>query len=157
MGDKSRATFEPPPTDDLAIISVVTLVPLLFMFFYICRLLLLEVRKFKNPEKYLEVAERERKLATVQGKIEREQEKRLEMTAWFAKERAERLRCAENFRDETDVKIQANLSAISKELRDGGVAVTPSRARKEQPLVQRTPVKAITNPLKTKAANAKGG
>ena len=192
FADKSRATFEPPPTDDLAIISVVTLVPLLFMFFYICWLLLLEVRKFKNPEKYLEVAEREmakhekrmegfdvesqRKLATVQGKIKREQEKRLEMTAWFAKERAERLRCAENFRDETDAKfnkIQANLSAISKELRDGGVAVTPSRARKkppkdhkgkprvrlekEQPLVQRTPVKAIKNPLKTKAGDAKGG
>ena len=192
FADNSRATFEPPPTDDLAIISVVTLVPLLFMFFYICWLLLLEVRKFKNPEKYLEVAEREmakhekrmeefdvesqRKLATVQGKIKREQEKRLEMTAWFAKERAERLRGAENFRDETDAKfnkIQANLSAISKELRDGGVAVTPSRARKkppkdhkgkprvrlekEQPLVQRTPVKAIKNPLKTKAGDAKGG
>merc|ERR1711924_55009 len=103
MGDKSRATFEPPPTDDLAIISVVTLVPLLFMFFYICWLLLLEVRKFKNPEKYLEVAEREmakhekrmeefdvesqRKLATVQGKIEREQEKRI----FFSSTVAERL------------------------------------------------------------------
>ena len=28
---------------------------------------------------------------------------------------------------------------------------------KEQPLVQRTPVKAIKNPLKTKAGDAKGG
>ena len=190
--DESRATFDAPPTDDLAIVSVVTLVPLLFVFFYISWFLLLEVRKFKNPEKYLEVAEREmakhekrmeafdiesqRKLVTVQGKIEREQEKRLEMTAWFAKERAERLRGAENFRDETTAKfskIQENLSAISKELREGGVAVTPSRARKkphkdhkgkprvrlekEQPLVQRTPVKMIKNPLKAKAGDAKGG
>lgn len=190
--DESRATFDAPPTDDLAIVSVVTLVPLLFVFFYISWFLLLEVRKFKNPEKYLEVAEREmakhekrmeafdiesqRKLATMQGKIEREQEKRLEMTAWFAKERAERLRGAENFRDETTAKfskIQENLSAISKELREGGVAVTPSRARKkphkdhkgkprvrlekEQPLVQRTPVKMIKNPLKAKAGDAKGG
>ena len=190
--DDSRATFDSPPTDDLAVVSVATLVPILFVFFYVSWLLLLEVRKFKNPEKYLEVAEREmakhekrmeqfdiesqRKIAAVQGKIEREQEKRLEMTAWFAKERAERLRGAENFRDETSAKfnkIQESLSAISKELKEGGVAVTPSRARKKthkdhkgqgKPRVRlekepplRTPVKMMQkNPLQ-KADDAKGG
>ena len=192
FSDDTRATFDAPPTDDLAVVSVATLVPILFVFFYVSWLLLLEVRKFKNPEKYLEVAEREmakhekrmeqfdiesqRKLAAVQGKIEREQEKRLEMTAWFAKERAERLRGAENFRDETSAKfnkIQESLSAISKELKEGGVAVTPSRARKKahkdhkgqgKPRVRlekepplRTPVKMMQkNPLK-KADDAKGG